>query len=338
MDFEGTTYSSEGGKITAVAYIIYDTKQGEIIEEYCQYINRGQAISKEVLSLTGKNQEFYNDKPRIEDIRPHLENVLSQYKCYFYNAEADIQYLKNEYFFKEKKSDIAMECAKKMRSVKETTFCEKKYNKIIEREKKYYIERFKKYEEVKISDTQFHYFAGTSKGIVRGFFFKMCSIKDGFRGIQRSELELYYEKLSTIMHKIVHNINVTDDEKSLLYEFICKQYMKEHHSEIKKLKIEAKYLKQIEEYEEDHIDYVCVFNEIRLEGVFGERKRNYDDLKLKTVATDLYHYYMQKELAIDAHNPLNDAKMTLLAYLYHMDNKTPREKKKQIINGIFDER
>jgi hypothetical protein len=99
MDFEGTGYASDGGKIISISYILYDLQEEKIILRFSSIVNPKIKVDQHILTLTGITQEAIDKAPTIDVIASSIKELFEKYTIYFYNANADLQYLINEKIF-----------------------------------------------------------------------------------------------------------------------------------------------------------------------------------------------------------------------------------------------
>ena len=87
MDFEGTGYASDGGKIISISYILYDLQEEKIILRFSSIVNPKIKVDQHILTLTGITQEAIDKAPTIDVIASSIKELFEKYTIYFYNRK-----------------------------------------------------------------------------------------------------------------------------------------------------------------------------------------------------------------------------------------------------------
>lgn len=92
LDIETTGLSFRTGKITELGAVIY--KNGEIIEQFEEFVNPEMPIPAEVVEVTHITDEMVKDAPTIEEMLPKFLEFIGDSVIVAHNADFDVGFIK----------------------------------------------------------------------------------------------------------------------------------------------------------------------------------------------------------------------------------------------------
>lgn len=289
MDFEGTRYASDGGKIISIGYILYDLQECKIVSEYSTIINPQIKVGQNILTLTGITQEMINQAPTIDLIAPLIKEIFEKYTVYFYNANSDLRYLINEEIFFDEQCE----------------FLRKIFPLVLD-------EEANKLKEFDSCQDYKHYKQARSqlKDLEDGY---SCAI-DMFFNVYRAQVELIYD----------HWVNLSEIERCC--EIINEYKDNFHDAYFEHAFFNFLPLAGGKTFTPYKFD--CVFQNIREDWEMLENwKEKYNDgerfgnLRLHTLASTIFESITGSELQDSSHSALFDCKMTLFLFLILKNRK-----------------
>ena len=92
LDLETTGLSAKTEKITEIG--IMKVKNGEVLEEFCEFVNPEKPIPQRVQEITSITDDMVKDAPTIEEIFPKVLEFIKGTVLVAHNATFDIGFLK----------------------------------------------------------------------------------------------------------------------------------------------------------------------------------------------------------------------------------------------------
>ena len=92
LDLETTGLSAKTEKITEIG--IMKIKDGEVLEEFCEFVNPEKPIPQRVQEITNITDEMVKDAPTIEELFPKVLEFIKGTVLVAHNATFDIGFLK----------------------------------------------------------------------------------------------------------------------------------------------------------------------------------------------------------------------------------------------------
>ena len=92
LDLETTGLSAKTEKITEIG--IMKVKNGEVLEEFCEFVNPEKPIPQRVQEITNITDDMVKDAPTIEEIFPKVLEFIKGTVLVAHNATFDIGFLK----------------------------------------------------------------------------------------------------------------------------------------------------------------------------------------------------------------------------------------------------
>ena len=93
LDLETTGISPKTEKITEIG--IMKIKNGEVIDEFCEFVNPEKKIPEGVVEITNITDEMVKDAPKIDEIFPKVLEFIKGTVLVAHNAEFDIGFLRH---------------------------------------------------------------------------------------------------------------------------------------------------------------------------------------------------------------------------------------------------
>ncbi len=93
LDLETTGISPKTEKITEIG--IMKIKNGEVIDEFCEFVNPEKKIPERVVEITNITDEMVKDAPKIDEIFPKVLEFIKGTVLVAHNAEFDIGFLRH---------------------------------------------------------------------------------------------------------------------------------------------------------------------------------------------------------------------------------------------------
>lgn len=92
LDLETTGLSAKTEKITEIG--IMKIKDGEVLEEFCEFVNPEKPIPQRVQEITNITDDMVKDAPTIEEMFPKVLEFIKGTVLVAHNATFDIGFLK----------------------------------------------------------------------------------------------------------------------------------------------------------------------------------------------------------------------------------------------------